>query len=427
MSPTEKMNKLKYILFFLLLIAFQNNYAQSTRKLKQREALLKKQINETKGLLSKTKKSQQATLSELTILNKQIKYREALASNLNRQITEIEQTIQLNTAEITTLEKELAKLKKEFREMIRFAYKQRNKDYNLMYLLASKDINEAYKRMKYINQYAENRKLQAKEVVNTQEKLATTNEELKKNKEEKLVVIDEAKKATEEFLADKKRQQAALDKIKNNQASLQKKLAQQQAEKDKITKAIQAAIKKEMQAKAAAEEKARKEAAEKAKNNPTTKPKSTFTETPEEKLAGKEFIENKGKLPWPVEKGTITSRFGKQQHSVVSTTYIENNGVDISTDKNAPVRAIFNGKVTSVLSIPGSGKAVIITHGNYRTVYANLQDVAVETGQFVKTKTQVGTLLPDASGAISQSHFEIWVVNGSDMRPVNPASWLIRK
>lgn len=430
-SHTKPMIKKTLILSFICLLAFSTSNAQSTRKLKQREALLKKQIEETKGLLKQTKKSQDATLAELTILNKQINYREALTSNLNRQIKQIEQNIADNTTEISNLEKELVKLKTEFKEMIRFAYKQRNKDYNLMYLLASKDMNEAYKRMKYINQYAENRKLQAKEVVNTQEKLTQQNEELKRNKEEKLLVIDEAKKAKEEFLADKERQQAALNEIKNNQASLQQKLNKQQAEKDKITQAIQAALKKELQAKAEAEAKAKREAEAASKNNTntntTTKPKTEFTETPEEKLAGKKFIENKGSLPWPVEKGTITSNFGKQQHSVVSTAYIENNGIDISTDKQATVRAVFDGKVTSVLSIPGSGKAVIITHGEYRTVYANLQDVSVETGQFVKIKTKVGTLLPDASGTISQSHFEIWRVNGNDMRPVNPASWLIRR
>lgn len=408
-------NNIKISLLFCLFFFITGgiNHAQSTKTLKKREARLKRQIKQTESLINQTKKTQQATLSELAIINKQINYREELSNNLNNQIKQIETDIENNSEEIIALTNQLKKLKIEFKEMVRFAYKNRNKDFNMLYLLASSDINEAYKRMKYINQYAENRKLQAKEVKHTQERLVQENEQLIKNKEEKLLVIDEAKSTKESFEKDKAYQQKVLAKINTNQSSLQQKLNKQKQERDKISKAIKDAIKKEL-------------AKTKPKTNPKTNKTETFKQSPEAKLLGEKFIENKGRLPWPVNKGTVTRRFGKQQHSVVSTAYIENNGVDISTSKSASVRVVFDGTVTSVLSIPGSGKAVIVSHGDYRTVYANLKEVSVKTGQSLKTKDKIGVLITNSAG-ISESHFEIWRISGGDMRPVNPSPWLIKR
>jgi septal ring factor EnvC (AmiA/AmiB activator) len=268
--------------------------------------------------------------------------------------------------------------------------------------------------MKYIHQYSENRKIQVQKIKTTEEKLIEENELLVKNKEDKLLVIESSKTEKDAFLSDKKQQQVVLDKIKNNQSSLSAKLKKQENEKRKIAQAIRNAIKKEM-----------------AKNKPKTKSNpdktKTFTTTPEVKLAGKKFEQNKGKLPWPVSGGAVTSNYGRQQHSVVNTTYIENNGIDISTDKAAKVRVVFTGTVTSILTIPGAGKAVIVSHGNYRTVYANLKEVNVTTGQKLITKQNIGVLLPNSTGKISESHFEIWRITDSDMKTVNPASWLVRR
>lgn len=407
-------NLFKVIAVCLILLNSFNgvSYAQTTKKLKQKEARLKKQIRQTKALISKTKKSQNITLSELNIINKQITYREELLNNYNSQIATITEDIDNNSSEISTIQNELLKLKKEFKEMIRFAYKNRNKDFNIMYLIASQDFNEAYKRMKYIHQYSENRKIQVEKIKTSQQKLVIENDLLLKNKEEKLLVIDQSKTEKQAFLNDKKQQQVILNKIKSNQSSLNTKLRNQENERKKVARAIRNAIKKEM--------------AKSKPKNTTDKPK-TFTNSPEIKLAGKKFEENKGKLPWPVEKGAVTSAYGRQQHSVVSTTYIENNGIDISTDRGANVRTVFKGTVSNIFTIPGAGKAVIVSHGNYRTVYANLKEVSVTTGQTLTTKQKVGNLLPNSSDKISESHFEIWHISSSDMKTVNPASWLIKK
>ena len=150
---------------------------------------------------------------------------------------------------------------------------------------------------------------------------------------------------------------------------------------------------------------------------------SKFSVTPEGIALSKNFVNNKGRLYWPVERGEITSTYGKHQHHLVNTAIIDNNGVDITTSKNSNVRSVFGGKVTSVLIIPGAGKVVMISHGDYRTVYANLQEVFVKKGQNLKAKENIGKLLAKSNG-ISEAHFEIWRISSSGMNTVNPSLWL---
>ena len=382
------------------------SFSQSkTDKLKAKEKQLNKQLEQTQELLSATQKSQNSTLSELRIINKQIAFKEELLINMGNQIKETTYQIQSNQKEVESLNQSILRLKKEFREMVRFAYKNRKREYSVIYLFSSEDYNQAYRRLKYIEQYSENRKLKAVEVKNMQVKLRKENEILLANiesKKEMIASYDEEKKKFQEV---KDKQQIVLNKILSNKEVLQAKLKKQEAEQERIAQAIRAEIEKQM--------------AKSRKNN-------SFALSPEAKLASNSFEKNRGKLPWPVSRGTITKRYGKQRHSEISTAYVQNNGIDISTLKGSNVRAVFEGKVTSVFTIPGSGQTVIISHGAYRTVYSNLKSVKVEVGQSVKTKQEIGVLLPDPSGTISESHFEIWKISGSDMSTQNPAIWLYK-
>jgi septal ring factor EnvC (AmiA/AmiB activator) len=382
------------------------SFSQSkTDKLKAKEKQLNKQLEQTQELLSATQKSQNSTLSELRIINKQIAFKEELLINMGNQIKETTYQIKSNKKEVESLNQSILRLKKEFREMVRFAYKNRKREYSVIYLFSSEDYNQAYRRLKYIEQYSENRKLKAVEVKNMQVKLRKENEILLANiesKKEMIASYDEEKKKFQEV---KDKQQIVLNKILSNKEVLQAKLKKQEAEQERIAQAIRADIEKQM--------------AKSRKNN-------SFALSPEAKLASNSFEKNRGKLPWPVSRGTITKRYGKQRHSEISTAYVQNNGIDISTLKGSNVRAVFKGKVTSVFTIPGSGQTVIISHGAYRTVYSNLKSVKVEVGQSVKTKQEIGVLLPDPSGTISESHFEIWKISGSDMSTQNPAIWLYK-
>lgn len=400
---------LTYLLLLACTLAITNvSFSQKskTQQLKAKEERLKKQLAETQELLSATKKSQNTTLSELRIINKQIAYKEELLMNMNSQIKEITFQIKQNTDQIATYNNDLERLKKEFVKMMRYAYKNRKKEHNAMYLFSSESYSQAYRRMKYIDQYTQNRKKKVIEIKELQQKLIEKNKELEKNKEFKQELIASFDEEKKKFLEVKKDQQKILNKLKSDKQSLQKKLNEQKAEQEKIAAAIRKEIEKQL--------------AKSRKNN-------SFKLSPEAKLASTTFEKNKGKLPWPVSRGTITKRYGKQRHSQVSSTYIQNNGIDFSTTKGANVRAVFSGKVTSVFTIAGSGQTIIISHGGYRTVYANLKSVSVKVGQKVTTKQTIGTLLPNSSGTISEVHFEIWKISGSKPGPINPSAWLNRR
>ncbi len=158
----------------------------------------------------------------------------------------------------------------------------------------------------------------------------------------------------------------------------------------------------------------------------TEKVVNVSVDTKETVALSKSFEGNKGKLPWPVDKGSLTEGFGKNAHPTLDNVFTNNNGIDISSPKNSQVRAVFEGEVTSVLSIPGAGKVVIIKHGNYRTVYSNLQDVNVGVGSKVKTKQSIGSLLPDDDDVLSVSHFEIHQVSNGQINRMNPTNWIAR-
>lgn len=395
------------LLFLFANLGNTNSYAQSkTKKLKAKEARLKKQLKQTQELLDATRLSQRTTLSELDIINKQIAFKEELLVNINNQLTETTNQISKNKNEIETLKKELVTLKADFKEMIRFAYKNRKKEYNVMYLFSSDDYNQAYRRMKYIEQYTENRKKKAEEIKTMQLKLVNENEKLLANIESKKVLIVEYNEEKAKFVEVKERQQLILAEILKDKEALQARYDKQEKARQKVAAAIRREIEKQL-----------------AKANKN----SSFKLSPDAKLASSSFENNKGKLPWPVSRGTITKRFGKQRHSQVSSTFIQNNGIDISTLKSSTVRAVFEGKVTSIFTIPGSGQTVIVSHGAYRSVYSNLKTVNVKLNQKLDTKQAIGVLLPNSTGTISESHFEIWKISGSDMSPQNPAIWLSKR
>ena len=197
-----------------------------------------------------------------------------------------------------------------------------------------------------------------------------------------------------------------MNDLKISESSLTQELKINNQKRKEIAKAVKKAIEEEIKA------------IEK-------KTKSKFNLTPEGLALSADFKKNKGKLAWPVARGEITSKYGKHQHHVVSTATVDNNGIDISTSKQALVRAVFDGKVTSVMVIPGAGKVVMISHGEYRSVYANLQEVFIQKGDQIGTKENIGKLLPKSNG-ISEAHFEIWKISSEGMNTENPAYWLSR-
>ncbi len=399
-----KSKKIQLILFLLILIPFSVFGQKKSDLLKKQERALIKKIENTKVLISETKATKKLTLSELYIINKQIKYREKLISNYNFQLRKIDENINEINRQINSLTNTDKILKEEYSKMLVYAFKNRDPNYKYLYIISAKTFTEAFHRMKYIQHYSDYRLKQVERIKKTQEELLAKKNLLKEEKERKNLIVNSKKIEKTNYMSDKSSQMASLTQLKQNEAQLAKNLAEDNRKRREIASAVKKAIESEIKK--------------------VSKPnKSKFSLTPEGIAMSKSFNNNKGRLFWPVERGEITSSYGKHRHHLVSTATVDNNGVDITTTKNALVRAVFNGKVTSVLIIPGAGKVVMISHGEYRTVYANLQEVFVNKGDQVKSKENIGKLLIKDAG-ISEAHFEIWRINSSGMNTVNPSLWL---
>lgn len=401
------MNK-QLIYISIVLVSFFNLPSFLSQKkselLKKQEKILLEKIENTKVLINQTRATKKLTLSEINIVNRQIRYRQKLIDNYNFQLRKMDEKIQEINRQVNSLKNTNKILKEEYKKMLLYAFKNRDPNYKFLYIISASTFSEAFHRMKYIQHYKDYRLKQIDRIKKTQEALAISkkqlNEEIKNKKD--LLEIKEKEKLN--YLTDKNSQLISLEKIKRNENKLAEELEKNNAERREIAKAVKKAIEDEIKA------------LEKLK-------KAKFSLTPEGLAMSKSFNKNKGKLIWPVERGEITSKYGRHQHHVVSTAFVDNNGIDITTSKNANVRSVFEGKVTSVLIIPGAGRVVMVSHGEYRTVYANLQEVYVKKGDIVKPKENLGKLLAKESG-ISESHFEIWRILSSGMNTVNPSLWL---
>ena len=398
-------NKNIYILILFIFISPLIGLSQKkSAQLKKQEKALIKKIENTKLLIKQTRATEKLTLSELNIINKQIKYREKLIRNYTFQVKKMDENISEINRMINSLSNTDKILKDEYRNMLIYAFKNRDPNYKFLYIISAPTFTEAFHRTKYIQHYTDYRIKQVERIKNTQNELIIKQQLLKGEVDKKKKVVNFKKQEKNNYLNDKNSQLVSLNILKKNEAALAEELKNNNQKRKEIAKAVKKAIMDEIKA---------------AKS---TK-KSEFSLTPEGIAMSKNFINNKGRLYWPVERGEITSTYGKHKHHLVSTATIDNNGVDITTSKNAVVRSVFNGKVTSVLIIPGAGKVVMISHGEYRTVYANLQEVFVKKGEMVSSKDYIGKLLPKEAG-ISEAHFEIWKISSSGMNTVNPAIWL---
>lgn len=419
----------------ILLTSFMSFSQQKSEKLKKEQAQLEKRIRATKTLLESAQKGTQSSFQELQLIEQNIRFREQLLENIDQQIKATDIRINDIQATIGTLNTKIESLKEQYRAMVFYAYKKRNKYDRIMFIFSSENFNQAYKRMVYLEKIKEIRLRQVMLIQQNQELLAQESQELNQQKEQALLLADTKRAEREALLADKTNQQTLYNEFKSRENELVAQLREEERKKAALQAEIQKAIARELEEarkKAEAERLAREKAAkEKAAKEgvAVTAPKEDVTNaevkfglTPEAKLIGNDFTANKGKLPYPVESGTITEKFGKNPHPTVPNVYTYNNGVDISTAKGANVRCVFQGEVTSVLSIPGAGKVVIIKHGNYRTVYSNLQDVYVDKGAKVNVKQIIGTLLPQ--GNISIAHFEIHEVKTNSVDKLNPSYWL---
>ena len=393
-------------LFFIFLFSFSQN---KKNKLENDKKKIEDEIIYTNNLIDKTNKNKQISINQLVIINNKIKKREQLISFLKNEISSINNKIDLNNKKIKDLSDELSSLKKEYAKMIYYAFKNKNSYDRMMFVFSSKDFNQAYQRMKYFQQYSSYRKLQASLIKSTQEEINNKTDELKTQKEKKIEIQLQEKKEKNTLFQDKNDQNETLKKLKQKEKKLRKDLRDKQKAANKLKKTIENIIAAEM-----------KKVAEMKKASKKKTSTKTYTSTPEDIELSKTFSSNKGNLPWPTETGIISSTFGEHPHPVLKRIKTKNNGIDILTNEGEKVRAVFDGVVSSILSIPNLNTVVIIKHGEYLTVYSNLSKVYVERGERVKTKQNIGIIYTNKSESKSELNFQIW--KGQQLQ--NPAYWI---
>ncbi|MCB0769065.1 MAG: peptidoglycan DD-metalloendopeptidase family protein [Flavobacteriales bacterium] len=398
-------------LLLLLALCMHGTKAQNSADLKKKRSALDNQIRTTTALIEQARKDQNVTQAQLRLLESQINAREQLIHTMNSELYRVDERIREDVEMVASLNADLEKLKEEYGRMLQFAYRNRSSYDRMSYLFASASFQQAYRRSRYLSQIAEQRTRQAALIEETRNTIDVRLEDLKTQREEKSKLVGQQLAERQKLNADRGGQQSALNSLKKEEGRLRETQRKQESQRKELDAAIRKAIEKELKPKP-------------KPGSTATSGKLDLTLTPEAKELNADFEKNKGKLPWPVEKGVITSRFGKQAHPVLPGIVIENNGIDITTEKGAGVRALFRGEVSSVIIIPGAGKAVILTHGAYRTVYSNLREVSVAKGQKVDTKATLGTVLTDDNGSIA--HVEIWKITVDGLVKIDPGPWLFR-
>ncbi|MFT4661658.1 MAG: septal ring factor EnvC (AmiA/AmiB activator) [Patiriisocius sp.] len=395
---------MKNFLIFLFLIISFTTLAQDKNALQKKRSQILKEIKITNQLIAKNQESQALTSNEIKTLSKQIRLRQSLINNIDKEVRSIKREIEDNAQEIKDLEESLEALKKEYSQLIFLSYKNRNSQDRLMYIFAADDFFQAVRRVQFLKDLTNFRKDQGDLITTTKVQITTKNEGLIIRKSEKEALLTEAINVKKSIDKDKKRKEDALALINKDENKLKAQLDKQKKNRKDLQKAIEKLLAAEI------------------KKNKSTGTTKGFSLTPEEKLQSQYFSKNKGKLPWPVEKGVIVGSFGTSAHETMAGIKVVNNGIDIATEKNSDVRAIFEGEVSGIITIPGSGMAVVVKHGEYRAVYSNLQNVSVEKGQLIDTKQEIGVLKID--GNQSTAHLEIWKITSKGMEKENPSFWI---
>jgi murein hydrolase activator len=418
------MNKFLLALFVLFFSFSATAQIDEKEKLEQRKEQLQRELSEAKTKLQNEKKKEKSVLKEIAGQDAQIKISEKIISTIAKQARILDDNIYLTQLEINKLNKDLKIMKEDYAKMIVKSYKSRSEQSRFMFVLSSTSFLQAYKRVQYMKQYAGYRKRQAEEIKIKQARLGVAVGELQTNKKEKEVVIVEKTKIKAEHEKLKQEKVATAKLIQKDK----KKIAADIAKMDKERKSIDKKIKKMINDAIAAENKknaAKKKAAATASGNTapvkTAPVSSTKIElTPEGKLSSDSFKANKGQLPWPTEKGYISTGYGDQPHPDYSNIVIHNSGIDITTDSGSSARAVFAGEVSGVqVSQTTNTYTVLVRHGDFFTAYSNLSSVSVSVGNKVSAKQTLGKIKTNAKG----NSVLKFVIN-QNTTVLNPKSWL---
>ena len=393
----------------LVILASTQMQAQKNQaQLEERRQALQKEIDQINNLVVKGRTEQKSILAQIEELDLKLKVRQDLIEVTNDQINWLTRQIANNQAEITRLRKELLKRKEDYAEMIVKSFKARNEKSKLMFVLSAENFQQAYLRLRYIKQYAEYQKEQADLIAKQTEDLQIKTRALLAQKADKDKLIKANREAKRIIELDRETTAVLMAEIKRSLTTYEQQISQKQQESNAIDREIANLIRL-----------AREKSNTAAGKSTTSK---TFALTPEDKALAASFAANNGKLPWPVEKGVVVLRFGKQAHPVVKTAIIDSQGVRIATPENENVRAVFQGEVYAIMAPKYGDTTVMIQHGNYFTIYRNLTEISVKKGDKVSAKQTIGKVLKNKSNGESVLNFSVF----KDTEPQNPANWIYK-
>jgi len=415
-------HRISTIIFFqliLLIISVSVSFGQADKeKLEKTKKQLEDEIRYTSDLLEKTKKSKQVSLEKLKLLNQRIKSREALIQAINRELGQIDLNIQVENVELDRMSRQLKVLKNDYARMIYHAYRTMNGRNKLMFIFSAKDFNQAWQRLKYYQQYSSYRRRQAERIESTTKAIDSQRKDMEDKKQEKMALFETQQKEKAKLDLEKQEKAKTVKELSGKEKQLVATIRTKQQAAQRLQYEIEKLIASEIKA---SEERMRKSEGKNIKpGGPEASGPGTYEMTPLEKELSTSFSSNRGRLPWPCDRGFISGTFGEHPHPVLERVKVKNNGIDITTEAGSSVKVVFKGKVSKIMSFPNLNKVIIVRHGEYLTVYSNLEEVTVKEGQEVNTKQNIGRIHTNADDQKTELHFEIW--KGKTIQ--NPENWL---
>jgi septal ring factor EnvC (AmiA/AmiB activator) len=395
------------------------NISNKRKELEKQRKELQLKIQQSKKELQKAKTQENQSLKELQIISTQIVTREKIIDHVSQETFEISIEIANQRKVIESLKVDLTNLKQDYGDYIASAYKKRNVYQFFFFIFDSKNMNQAFKRLKYLNNYGNYRKQQAQFILNTQKEMIKALEAILSIKQEKVGLIQLKEGEKKELIQDKKEEGVVLNKVQQTVKGLSEKIAEQEKAAKKLSKSIDNLIAFQIDEAKKKEEKRRKEIGTGKSSSPKTA--NSYLSEIDLKLSD-DFTANKGRLPWPVN-GRVIQTFGDHPHPTLRGVNTTNNGIDIVAKDNADVKCIHKGAVKAIFLIPGLDKVILMNHGEYYTVYARLATVNVKIGQVCERNEVIGQVALNVEEGLSKMHFELWKQRVFQ----NPVPWLIVK
>jgi len=411
------MNKRNRVIWFVALIALMFcspvvwGQSKKQKELEERRQELLQEIKQINQLLFKTKGERKSLLSDVQDIDQRIRATENLIRVTNQQANLLSREINDNQAQIEVLRDELRILKEEYAQMIRKSYRSQSQQSRIMFLLSSESFLQAYKRLQYMKRFARYRREQGLAIQQKTVQLQELNRDLLAQKEQKNLLVAENKKSRQALAKEKEQQETLIASLKKDEGRFANEIRQKQKETDRLDREIEAIIRAAIAA-------SNREAGKTVRTGTV----ETFAMTAEAKALAANFASNKGKLPWPVERGVVVRKYGKKRHPQLPNVTTFSSGVEIATASGSRARAVFDGEVFQIQQLKGANKAIYVRHGSYITIYNNLSNVLVKKGDRVRTKQLIGTVA--TNGLTGKTLLKFLIYRNSNR--MNPADWLFR-